>query len=163
MPAAASALESMVNAFGSGMKWEHRSSPLGLLALWRLFPWLQRVLRRAALGHPSMEVTCCTGAGYWRYHLNRPSRFISTTHQSVVGLETRRKTTLFRERFKHVWGRLPSPPKPTALLTRGGLLTRDSESFRSKFRGAEATPMVAFGPWFFSLETENLASAAKSA
>jgi hypothetical protein len=47
-------------------------------------------------------------------------------------------------------------PQPTGLLTHERLLTRDSESFGPRFRGSEATLMVAFGPQLGSLETETL-------
>jgi hypothetical protein len=45
-------------------------------------------------------------------------------------------------------------PEGTALLTPGGLLIRDSESFGPRFRAAEGTLKVPFGPRRFSLETE---------
>ncbi len=50
------------------------------------------------------------------------------------------------------WSR---PTKPTALLTHDGLLIRDSESFRPRFRGSMPTSMVGPGPRRASLETES--------
>ena len=55
------------------------------------------------------------------------------------------------------------PPKPTALLTHDHLSSRESESFGTRFRGAGATPTVAFGPRFDSLETESAAGAYRMA
>ena len=54
------------------------------------------------------------------------------------------------------WG-----PKGNGLLTFGGLLIRESESFGERFRGAEGTLKVPFGPRKFSLETESGAWAAE--
>lgn len=42
----------------------------------------------------------------------------------------------------------------TALLTPRGLLIRDPESFAPRFRGAEGTLGVPFGPWLLSREME---------
>ena len=47
------------------------------------------------------------------------------------------------------------------LLTPKGVLTRDLEIFGVAFRGPMATPMVAFGPWLVSLETESEAGRRK--
>ena len=46
-------------------------------------------------------------------------------------------------------------PQGNGLLTSRGLLIRDSESFGARFRGAEGTLKVLFGPQKFSLETES--------
>ena len=46
------------------------------------------------------------------------------------------------------------PPKPTGLLTPGGLLDRESESFLPEFRGPMATPWVASGPDLSGVEKE---------
>jgi hypothetical protein len=43
----------------------------------------------------------------------------------------------------------------TGLLTPRPLLTRDSESFGARFRGAEGTLRVPLGPRLVSLETES--------
>ena len=49
-------------------------------------------------------------------------------------------------------------PRRTRLLTQRGLFNRESESFSGDFRGAGATPTVAFAPQSLSLEPENLVS-----
>jgi DNA repair protein SbcD/Mre11 len=55
-----------------------------------------------------------------------------------------------------------APPKPTGLLNGEGLLSRDSESFGSKFRGAKPTLMVGSEPRSASLETESAGPACGS-
>lgn len=54
------------------------------------------------------------------------------------------------------------PPKGTSLLTFGGLLIRDFESFGPRFRAAEGTLKVPFGPRWFSLETESAVQIART-
>ena len=46
-------------------------------------------------------------------------------------------------------------PKGIGLLTFRGLLIRERESFDAKFRGAEGTFKVPFGPLPVTLETES--------
>ncbi len=55
------------------------------------------------------------------------------------------------------WG-----PKGTSLLTFGGLLIRDFESFGPGFRATEGTLKVPFGPRWLSLETESAVQMART-
>jgi hypothetical protein len=64
-----------------------------------------------------------------------------------------------RQEFERVPSRAP---KGNGLLTAGGLLIRDSESFGSNFRAEEGTKGVPFGPWLVSLETETFPATSRS-